>query len=454
MSVFDGKRLDKSVFQIDVERMRKGWYSDAYFSNTVKILQALSEQGYMFQGQSSLDRYIDTSQVPNGDITVEMQFFTRRKPLSLVAGVDEALAILDECIGYFDPSGKFINTASQTEVEAVSDGTFAHYNGEPTQVEPVLKIRGRYRDFAKLETPILGVLTEATRIATNVYNVLVAARGKDLLFFPARFAHYKLQALHGYAYSLAVQAYNRRFGGNSHIFVSTDDQGGWWGGKGGGTIAHASIACFLGDTAETMIQFSRIMPVDVPRIALVDFHNDCVGDSLKVMKRMFDMYWTLQRAGDHHEARKYKLFAVRPDTSGNMRDVSVAPLGNRELDCGVNPRLCWALRDAIDNAYRAWDLPADAVESASMWCRDVRIVATGGFDVEKIRRFEELDVPVDIYGVGSSLLENSKASNTNNDYTADIVRVKIGNTWYPMAKVGRQECYNPNLKPVRLQSTE
>jgi len=450
VSVFDHKRLDKRVFQIDVDRMRRGWYSDAYFSNTVKILQTLAEEGYRFQGKSRLDNLVDTSKVENGDIQVEMQFFTRRKPFSLVAGVDEALAILEECTGYFDENDKFVSTYPNTEVEAVEDGTFAHSDGDPLQVEPVLKVRGRYREFAKLETPILGVLTEATRIATNVYNVLVAARGKDLLFFPARFAHYKLQALHGYAYSLAVRAYNSKFGGNSHIFVSTDDQGGWWGGKGGGTIAHASIACFLGDTAETMIQFSRIMPVEIPRIALVDFYNDCVGDSLNVMNSMFSKYLSLLQSGNHQEAKKYKLYAVRPDTSGNMRDVSVAPLGDQDLDCGVNPRLCWALREAIDNAYKAWNLPDEKTQQlARTWCQEVKIVATGGFNVTRIRRFEELNVPVDIYGVGSSLLENSKASDTSNDYTADIVAVKIGSAWYPMAKVGRQACYNPNL--IRIQ---
>lgn len=455
MSVFDGQRLDKSVFKIDSARMQAGWYTDAYFANIARILETLAHESYTFSGVSDLVG-TDCSEVKNGDIIVEMQFFTRRQPFTLVAGVDEALALLAECTGYFRADGEFINTFDQLEIEAVHDGTFAEYRGDPTAVQPVLKIRGRYRDFARLETPILGALSEASRVATNVYNVLVAANGKDILFFPARFTHYKLQALHGYVYSLAVQAYNHSFGKASGRFVSTDDQGEWWGGTGGGTIAHASIASFLGDTAETMMQFARIMPVDVARIALVDFHNDCISDTLKVMRRMFNEFWRLTQAEDHAEADKYRLFGVRTDTSGSLKDASIVPLGDERLDMGVNPRLVWNMRNAIDTAYLAWNLPTAALATAEKWCRDVKIVVTGGFGVDKISRFERHGVPVDIYGVGSALLENSNA--TNNDFTADIVRVNLAGLdwqtptgreqWYEMAKVGRMVGYNANLKLI------
>nr|WP_269438224.1 nicotinate phosphoribosyltransferase [Phosphitispora fastidiosa] len=423
--------------------MRKGWFSDAYFGNTVMVLDALaSEPGYMFTGNSD----IPVGEINNGNVIIEMQFFTRRKPFSVVAGVDEALAILEECTGYFDKDGKFVNTYNQLEVDAVHDGTFSYYSGNPLEVQPVLRVRGRYRDFAVLETTILGVLTEATRVATNVYNVMVATRGKDVLFFPARFAHYKLQALHGYAYFLAVQAYNHKFNKNSRASVSTDTQGGWWGSRGGGTMAHASIACFFGDTVETTLQFARNLPIDVKRIALVDFHNDCIGETLKVMQVMWDKYWEIFKTGNKEEAEKYRLFGVRPDTAGNMRDISLPPLGDKKLDCGVNPRLVWALREAIDKAWKDWALNLHAQEAAKRWCKDVKIVATGGFNVQRINEFEDLGVPVDIYGVGSSLLENSNTSGTNNDFTADIVRVKIDGEWKELCKIGRQACNNPDLE--------
>ena len=71
-----------------------------------------------------------------------------------------------------------------------------------------MRVRGRYRDFALLETPTLGILTRASRVATNVYETLVAARGKPVLFFPARFDLHEVQAADGYAYNIAVQRFN------------------------------------------------------------------------------------------------------------------------------------------------------------------------------------------------------------------------------------------------------
>jgi nicotinate phosphoribosyltransferase len=324
----------------------------------------------------------------------------------------------------------------------------ARYEGDPRRVQPVIKARGRYRDFALLETPTLGALTRATRIATNVYNVLVAARGKPVLFFPARFDAHEVQAADGYAYKIAVQRFNQDYGHDVGAFISTDAQGDWWGGLGGGTLAHAAIAAFLGDTAEAMLAFCATRPVEVARVALVDFHNDCVGDTLAVMDALFARYRELSDGGHGEQALRYKLYGVRPDTSGTLRDESVEPLGDKQLDLGVTPRLVFNLRHAIDNAWRRWELPATWIERAQQWCRDVRIVVTGGFGPVKIKRFEDLGVPVDIYGVGSALFSNSDEEGTNNDFTADVVRVRIGGEWHPIAKVGRAPADNPDLQIV------
>lgn len=451
MSIFDGHRLTNEVFKLDVERMRQGWYSDKYFENITATLSALSLEGYRFGGKSPTlaAKGVDISDVAVGDIEVEMQWFTRRKPYSLVCGVDKALAMLRHCTGYWDENGAFVSTFERLEIEAAQDGVFVYYDGDPKNVQPVLKVRGRYRDFAILETPTLGAISRGTRIATNVYNVLKAARGKTVLFFPARFDAHEIQAMDGYAYDIAVQRFNMDFKGHLSPFISTDAQGDWWGGAGGGTIAHAAIACFLGDTAETMLTFAATRPVEIPRIALVDFDNDCIGDTLKTMKAMFIRYMELREAGQDKEAQKYKLFGVRPDTSSNLRDVRVEPIGDPDLDCGVTPRLVFDLRRAIDGAYLHWDLPPARLEEARQWCREVKIVVTGGFDPDKIARFERLQVPADIYGVGSYLLSNCSHCGTNNDFTADVVRVKIHGEWRDMAKVGRRACDNPDLKKVQ-----
>ena len=450
MSLFDGKRLPVSAFKLDIERMRRGWYSDKYFLNIVRLLTDLAKQGYRFGGSNKdlSDLGVDLANVDTGNIEVEMQWFTRRKPFSIVAGVDKSLAMLESCTGYFDDSDQWQDTYRSMEVLAVHDGAMAPYGGDARNVWPVLKVRGRYRDFAMLETPTLGALTRATRVATNVYDVLEAADGKDVLFFPARFDAHEIQASDGYAYHIAVQAYNTRHNKQSKSIVSTDEQGDWWGGAGGGTVAHAAIACFLGDTVETMMAYSSVLPPSVPRIALVDFQNDCVGTSLGVMKAMFNRYRELVDSGKEEEAQRFVLFGVRPDTGGTMRDVTVPPLGDPNLDNGVNPRLCFAMREAIDSAFETWELPLRWLDRAREWCRSVKITVTGGFGPEKIRQFEAQGVPADVYGVGSSLFSNCSRCGTNNDYTADIVRAKIDGTWYDLAKIGRRSCENRDLEPV------
>jgi nicotinate phosphoribosyltransferase len=439
MSIIDGKRLPPEIFQLDAQRLRRGWYSDHYFNNTTRILHTLAEQGYRFQGSCPelAAQGVDVSQLDVGNLEVDMQYFTRRAPFSVVAGVDHALAMFKLCTGYFEACGRFVNTYEQLEIDAVHDGT------QVAPWDPVLRVRGRYRDFAVLETPTLGALTRRTRIATNVYLTLQAARGKPLLFFPARFDIHEAQPGDGYAYRLAVQVWNTGQQDHLGLYVSTEAQGDWWGEKGSGTMAHAYLLCFLRDTAEAMVQFAAVLPPDIKRVALVDVNNDCVGDSIKTATALFQRYRELTDAGRVDEAERYVLFGVRPDTSGNMIDKSIAPLGDPRLDCGVNARLVCNMRQALDTLADRLDVPSPWLERARQYFRQVRIVATGGFNPQRIAQFEALGVPVDIYGVGSYLFEGE-----NNDFTADVVRVKINGTWYDMAKVGRQALHNPHMQRV------
>jgi len=188
------------------------------------------------------------------------------------------------------------------------------------------------------------------------------------------------------------------------------------------------------------------LPARIPRIALVDFNNDSVRDTLRVLDAMFAKYRELMDAGNNEEAEKYKLYGVRLDTSGSLRDVSVLPLGDPALDLGVNPRLAFNVRQALDTAFEKWDLPEVWREAAREFCRSVKIVVSGGFNPEKIRKFEKLEVPVDIYAVGSYLFNNGNSTTT--DYTGDVVRVKIHGEWIDMAKVGRKVGENENLERV------
>ncbi len=446
MSIFNEKRLTNETFKLDIERMRMGWYSDKYFENIGRMLTVLAAERYTYSGRfHNLPEGISPSGIDVGDMEVEMQWFTRRMGKTVVVGVDKALSMLKHCTGYWD-GDTFVDTSHALEVWAVHDGSVVEYDGDPADIQPVIRVRGRYRDFALLETPTLGILTRASRVATNVYETLIAARGKPVLFFPARFDLHEVQAADGYAYNIAVQRFNMDYVHELGPFVSTDAQGDWWGGAGGGTVAHAAIASFLGDTAEVMLQFARVLPAHIPRIALVDFNNDSIADSLTTLDAMFAKYRDLTDAGKEAEAAKYVLYGVRLDTSSSVRDVSVTPLGDPALDLGVTPRLVFNVRQALDAAWERWDIPADWKTRAREYCKNVKIVVSGGFKPEKIQKFEKLGVPADIYAVGSYLFNNNGATVT--DFTADVVRVKVHGQWVDMAKVGRAPCDNPDLERV------
>src|SRR3990172_12896 len=131
MSIFDGKRLTNETFKLDIERMRRGWYSDKYFENINRMLINLSLEGYRYSGQfHNLPQGISPEEIAVGDIEVEMQWFTRRMGKTTVVGVDKSLAMLRHCTGYFEGE-KFIDTSDKLEVWAVQDGAIVKYDGDP-----------------------------------------------------------------------------------------------------------------------------------------------------------------------------------------------------------------------------------------------------------------------------------------------------------------------------------
>jgi nicotinate phosphoribosyltransferase len=351
-------RLDPSVFDLPVEKMRAGWYTDAYFNYT---RSALLEDGRHPQ--------------------VLMQVFQKKN--AYLGGMDEAIAVLKLCAEGFDA----------LTVHALYDGDAL----EP--YETVMTIEGDYTTFAHLETVYLGVLARRTLITTNTVNVLRAANGKPVIFMPARHDHHRVQTGDGYAAYVAGQIEGAEIG------VTTDEQASWWGGRGLGTVPHALIASYGADTVLAATKFAEWAPADMRITVLVDFDNDSVRTALDVA-----------------EALGPRLWGVRLDTSESLVDRSLwGELGDF-APTGVNERLVRNLRDALDAAGH------DAV----------RIVVSGGFTVDKIRMFEERGVPVDAYGIGSSLIRGS------NDFTADIVMTD----GRPSAKVGRRLRPNPRLELV------
>jgi nicotinate phosphoribosyltransferase len=346
-------RLDPEIFNLPVDKMRTGYYSDKYF---VRARETLVEDGYR----------------PH----VTMQVFGKHH--AFLGGMDEAIAILKLCAIDWH----------ELDVHALHDGD------EVDPWETVMLIEGPYDAFAHLETLYLGVLARRTKVGTNTRRVVEAAGTKEVMFFPARHDHWLVQTGDGYAAHIA-----------GAIGVSTDAQASWWGSRGIGTVPHGLIAAYGGNTVLATTKYAEHMDPEVKLVSLVDFENDSVRTSLEVARALGD-----------------KLYGVRLDTSEMLVDTSVIPQMGRFKPNGVNPQLVRNVREALD---------AEGFQR-------VRIVVSGGFTVDKIREFEEAGVPVDAYGVGSSLFQGRY------DFTADIVR----HEGRACAKVGRELRPNPRLERV------
>ena len=348
------KRIDPSLFDLPVDRIRAGEFSDVYFTRAREALRA--------DGRAA---------------RVTWQVSAKRA--GWLGGIDEAVALLRLCSDDF----------AALEVHALFEGD---------RVEPwdtVLLVEGEYASFAHLETLVLGTLARRTRVCTNVRLLVDAARPKPIYFFGARSDHALLQPGDGLA---------AHVGGA--LSVSTDAQGALTGKKGVGTIPHALIAAYGGDTVAAALAVLRVLPPEVPLIALVDYANDSVATSLAVAR-----------------ALEGRLWGVRLDTSEFMVDRSVLPMMGSVRPTGVNSALVWNVRNALD----------------AEGFGEVRIVASGGFDVERIRAFEEDGVPVDAYGVGASV-------NTGRwDFTADVVQLDGA----PQAKAGRELRPNGRMERVK-----
>ncbi len=421
------QRLDPRVFKVPIDRIRAGYYSDKYFT-----------------------RYVEVLKKDDHHPRVLYQFFPRKD--AVIVGIDEALAILKLCTGYYKDEEKadklfkellvaerelqnavyvmdrkeiervnrkrwdlreslnklWVDKFSEIEVKALYDGE------EAKNMEPIMTIEGDPSYFGYLETVLLGVIARGSSTATAVKKVTEVANGKPILFFSARFDHYWVQATDGYA----------AFKSGADV-VSTDANADYWGAEATGTVPHALIAAYGGSTSLAAIKFDQHIGPNVNRIILVDWENDVIGTTKKMLKDFYE-YATGEK---YHEGAplnkiigsgKKKIWGVRFDTSGTLRDLSVTPIG--EMSLGVCPELVWKARKEFD----------------SMGLENLKIIVSGGFNAEKIALFEKLNVPVDAYGVGSSLLKDKV------DITADIVEVN----GKPCAKVGRKKADFSRLEKV------
>ena len=352
--------LPASTFAFD-PRMADGYYADAYFPRSARVLA--------FTGM---------------DPVVRLQLFAKKN--GTLAGVYEAIRMIQTQLATGSAATRC--RFRDVEIDTLMDGDLV------TPRETVMHIRVPYRAIAHLETTYLGVIARRTLVATNTRRVIEAANGKPVIFMAARHDDWRVEVPDGYA-ALVGGA-----GG-----VSTDANGAWWGERGVGTMPHALIACFNGDTVAATVAYYRHVQANEPGLkvmSLVDYDNDVIGTSLAVARRMRELFGV------------GALWAVRVDTSEMVVDKSLqgreAEFAGQRLN-GVTAPLVRELRKALDaEGHTA-----------------VQICVSGGFTPTKIGQFETAEVPVDLYGVGSSLLghNNGESDGLVNgfDFTADIVTV-------------------------------
>lgn len=275
---------------------------------------------------------------------------------------------------------------SQYIIKYLKDGSIIN------DKEVVLELEGHYQDFGKYEGIIDGILSRGSSIATNARQVVNVSNGKQIVYMGDRADHYLTQKHDGYAANIggiSTQVTKAQIA--SHNGIAT------------GTIPHILIQEFEGDIIAALKAYKKI--IGKPLTALVDYNNDVIGDSIKALNYF-----------------KKDLSAVRVDTSPNMKDLMFL---ENEHEYGVNPKQIKRLRLALDqnNGHH------------------VRIIVSSGFNAKKIAEFEKANTPVDIYGVGASLLK------IDINFSADAVKL---NGKY-IAKAGRK--YNNNPKLIKYKKS-
>lgn len=311
---------------------------------------------------------------------VILQFF-QRKDFAILAGINEVLEFLEQNTNTNNYSIKYLKEG--TKIKAL---------------EVVLELEGHYKEFGIFEGVIDGILARSTSIATNAYLCKQAANKKEIIYMGDRGDHYINQEIDGRAVEVAgIKSHSTQAGsrGNNKVIF--------------GSIPHALIQHFDGDIVKTMKAYKKTFNKNHKLIALVDFSNDVIKDSLLVLNEF-----------------KKDLYGVRVDTSKNMIDHMFDKEKNKQKYLGVNPEQIKRLRKALDQNGG----------------KHVKIIVSSSFNPEKIKLFEDNKTPVDAYGIGDYILK------VNIGFTCDAVK----NNGKLIAKEGRG--YKENKKLIVYKPTK
>lgn len=286
-------------YMANEDDIKKGRVTDIYFERALKILKA-----------KGISKHV-SMEIRAKDLHSGWEW-------AVFSGLEEVADLLKD---------------KPVSVRALPEGTiFFPY-------EPVLEIEGDYADFGIYETEVLGLICQASGIATNSARVKIAAGGKPVFSFGARRMHPAISPM------IERSAYIGGCDGVSDMLGAEK-----LGLKPVGTIPHALIL-LVGDTVKSALYFDEIIEKDVPRLILVDTFNDEKFEAINVA-----------------EALKEKLYGIRLDTPGSRR-------GNMKQ---IVKEIRWELE------LRGY--------------KHVQIMVSGGLDESKVN---ELKKVVDLFGVGT-----------------------------------------------------
>jgi nicotinate phosphoribosyltransferase len=295
------KTPDRPFHTASDAEIKSGQVSDVYFARTVEILTARKNRK-----------------------RVRAEVYLKSLPddwhWAILAGIEEAAALL---------------TGVSVDVRAMDEGSvFAPY-------QPVLTLEGVYVDWAKYETALLGLMCQASGIATKAARCKKAAGERPVISFGARRMHPAIAPM--------IER-NAFIGGCDGVAVTKAAE--LIDADPLGTIPH-SLVLMLGDTVEALRAFHEIIEPKARRVALIDTLQDEKFEALRVA-----------------QALGPDLYAVRLDTPSSRR--------------GDLYRILEEVR---------WELNLRGFEH-------VKLIASGGIDEYEILR---LNPVADSYGVGTSI---------------------------------------------------
>ncbi len=287
------------VHTITWKEVKDGLVTDIYFERTKKILEA-----------KGIDSYVRAELKANS--------LPPSWPWAVLAGVEECAEVLKDL---------------PVDVKMMKEGTIF----DPQQ--PIMEISGKYLDFGQYETTILGLICQASGIATMAARCKKAAGKKDVISFGTRRMHPTIAPL------IERNAY---IGGCDDVSVGLGAR--LIGKEPVGTMPHALIL-IMGDTVKATKAFDEVIEPGVRRVSLIDTFNDEKVEAINVASELGD-----------------KLYAVRLDT----------PRSRRGDFLEIMKEVRWEL-----------DLRG---------YRGVKLFLSGGIDEMDIKRY---NIAADAYGVGT-----------------------------------------------------